>query len=748
MRKFLLLYLLIFSSLAEAQQQAEYQKETENISVMEQKGFQRRLEATGAHARTSASQNFDVIYYRCEWEVDPAVRYIKGTITTHFVKTDAGNSITLDLADEHTINAVTRNNVPLTFTHSNGAVTISFPSPIISGSTDSVSITYGGIPTTTFGSFATATHGPDMAPAMWTLSEPFGAKDWWPCKNGLDDKADSIDVYLKHPSIYKAASNGLLKSETPVSGSKMVTHWRHRYPIASYLVCFAVSNYNVLNSSVDIGGTAIPMQTYCYPENEATFAAGAQNAMNAMVQFSDLLGDYPFKKEKYGHVQFAFGGGMEHQTCSFMVNMGENLIAHELAHQWFGDKITCGNWEDIWLNEGFATHMANVYIENKFPANATVYRNAQINAIAADPGGSVKVDDVSSPNRIFSQRLSYFKGSHLLFMLRWILSDAVFFAAVKNYLQDPALAYGFATTDNLKSHLEAVSGKDLTYFFDQWFTGQGYPSYQIQWFPGDNNVQIKISQTTSHPSVGFFQLPVPLLFQNTTTGQQKLVVLNNTTSGQTFFENLGFEPNMVTFDPEKWLVTKNNVITKSSDPLPVTFESVKIQCLGEQPQLVWITSQEVSADVFEIQKSSNAINWSVIGSVAAAGNSTDLKHYTYADNISNVKGAYYRIAEKDLDGKVQHSRILRNTCATLQKSDLVVSPNPVHDVLHFETADKQQGEGKVSIFNADGHLIQTEQVSKSIPNSINVAGLPRGTYILQLEDADEKPVKAARFVKE
>ncbi|MCF2505069.1 T9SS type A sorting domain-containing protein [Dyadobacter sp. CY107] len=747
MRLFLPVLFLIISNVCQAQQADSKNTEIEEIADVEQKRFQRRMTAGDLNARTAASQNFNVTYYRCEWDVDPAIRYIKGKVTTHFVMTASGNSLVLDLANEHTVSSVTRNNVALSFVHSNNLLTVSFQSPLASGVKDSISVTYEGVPPTAFGPFATATHGPNQDPTMWTVSEPYGARDWWPCKNGLDDKADSIDVYLKHPAKYKGASNGILQSETVVANSKVVTHWKHRYPIASYLVCLAVSNYNVLNNSVVIGGTTIPMQTYCYPENQAVFAAGAQNAMNAMVQFSNLLGDYPFKNEKYGHVQFAFGGGMEHQTCSFMVNMSENLIAHELAHQWFGDKITCGNWEDIWLNEGFATHMASIYIENKTPANAAVYRNAQINAVTAQPDGSVWVDNVNDPNRIFNQRLSYYKGSHLLYMLRWILSDAVFFTAIKNYLQDPALAYGFATTAQLKSHLEAASGKDLTYFFNQWFTGQGYPSYKVEWFTENDQVQVKLDQTTSHASVNFFELPVPLLFENTGTGQKKLVVLNNVANGQTFLEPLGFTPNQVTFDPEKWLISKNNNVVQVSDPLPVTFESVKMQCSGDQPQVVWTTSEEINAGYFEIQNSVDAVNWSVIGSVDAAGNSAHLKHYTYTD-IGLAKGQYFRILEHDVDGKTQQSRIVRNTCENLQRSDLIVSPNPVESELFFQTTDAAPGARTVSIYNSDGHLALTEQISSLHAGSIHVSKLARGIYILQLEDTGAKMIKAVRFFKE
>lgn len=748
MRLILLVLFLVITHIGQAQQAEQIDGVINEIVELEQKRFRARATVNESYARTSASQNFNVHYYRCEWEVDPAIRYIKGKVTTHFVMAASANSISLDLANEHTVSSVSRNNVALSFVHNNNVLSISFPSPLAAGAKDSVSVTYEGIPPTAFGPFATATHGPNQDPTMWTVSEPYGARDWWPCINGLDDKADSLDVYIKHPVNYKAASNGLLQSETIVSNAKMVTHWKHRYPITSYLVCLAVSNYNVLNNSVNIGGTTIPMQTFCYPENQALFAAGAQNAMNAMTQFSNLLGDYPFKKEKYGHVQFAFGGGMEHQTCSFMVNMGETLIAHELAHQWFGDKVTCGNWEDIWLNEGFATHLASIYNENKVPANAVIYRNAQINSITAQSGGSVWVDNVSDPDRIFDQRLTYYKGSHLLYMLRWILGDAVFFTAIKNYLQDPEIAYGFATTADLKSHLEAASGKDLTYFFNQWFTGQGYPSYKVEWFADQNEVQIKLSQTTSHPSVSFFELPVPLLFQNSVTGQQKLVVLNHIADGQLFLENLGFTPNLVTFDPEKWLVSKNNNIIHVDDPLPVTFESVRIECSGDLPEVLWTTSEEINAGFFEIQNSADGVSWSVVGSVEAAGNSAQLKHYMYTDNTGLAKGRYFRILEHDMNGKTQRSRIVRSTCGGTGKSDLFVSPNPVKDELNFKIGEGGPGVKKISIFNADGHSTLKEGLFLQNSGSITVSEIERGLYILQVEDTEAKTIKVVRFFKE
>jgi aminopeptidase N len=280
--------------------------------------------------------------------------------------------------------------------------------------------------------------------------------------------------------------------------------------------------------------------------------------------YHNLFGDYPFIKEKYGHVQFGWGGGMEHQTATFVVNAGEGLMAHELGHQWFGDKITCASWEDIWLNEGFATHLASIYMETKYPASTITTRKNEIASITSQPGGSVKVNDTTNVGRIFDGRLSYTKGSHLLYMLRWILSDSVFFNTIRQYAKDPKVSYGFATNNDLKRNLEQVSGKDLTKFFKDWYEGQGYPSYIVEWTPlGSSYVKIKMNQTTSHSSVSFFELPVALNFKNAT--QQKTIVLDNTSNGEIFFRNIGFIPDTVLIDPEYWLITRNNTSRKVPD---------------------------------------------------------------------------------------------------------------------------------------------------------------------------------------
>lgn len=550
--------LMFFCSVSYAQQSQEI-FDINDIAFFESNAHNREMYSKHA---ASASSNFDINYYRCEWETDPAVRYIKGKITSYFIITSTSYFITFDLMDVLHVDSVKEKNNLLSFKQENNSLIINFNSQKPTGAFDSVSVYYQGVPPNTgFGSFVNALHA--GIPVMWTLSEPYGSRDWWPCKNGLDDKADSIDVFITSPSQYTSASNGLRESEI-ISGINKVTHWKHRYPIASYLVCMAVTNYAEFEDYVQVGNTNLLMQTFCYPESLALFQSKTPLVLASLQYFSNLFGPYPFIKEKYGHVQFSWGGGQEHQTSTFIIRPDESLMSHELAHQWFGNKITCGSWQHIWLNEGFATHLASMDMENKYPLTAISNRRSEINTITSLPGGSVFVDDTTTVNRIFNSRLSYAKGSHVLYMLRWILGDSVFIKGVRQYFNDPLLSYGFATTDDLQRNLEEVSGKDIEYFFNDWVYGQGYPSYHIQWSQiGNDYVRFKMDQITSHPSVKFFALPVALQFKNST--KQKTIVVDNKFNGEIFFRSLGFVADTVIIDPEYWLITKNNSTEKAND---------------------------------------------------------------------------------------------------------------------------------------------------------------------------------------
>jgi len=554
MRKgILILFLLGGKALA---QNENLCKAVDDIATSERNSFQRGLSVN----RSQASSNFQVTYYRCIWDIDPAVRYIKGNITSHFITNSSATSITYDLAAQLTVDSVYYHGNRIIFSRPTDLLQINLPGALPAGQKDSVTIFYQGNPTATaFGSFYKSIHGSNI-PIIWTLSEPYGSKDWWPCRNGLDDKADSIDIIISCPNLYRASSNGRLIDESD-NGITRTAYYKHRYPIASYLVAFAVTNFKILNHNVQLGTTNLPMITYCYPESENIFQQNTPKVLQQLSLFHEYFGAYPFINEKYGHTQFNWGGGMEHQTNSFIVSPDESLMAHELAHQWFGDKVTCGSWQDIWLNEGFATYLSYFYFEKSNPANHINRLRSLNSSITNSPDGSVWVDDTTTVGRIFSSRLSYNKGAYVLHMLRWVLGDTLFFRGIRQYINDPKLAYGFARTDDLKRNLEQVSGKDLTEFFNDWYYKQGHPSYTVKWNQDNNNKAIiSVSQSTSHPSANYFEMPLALKFKS--GSQEKTIVVNNTKNNEFFSGEIGFKADTVIIDPDYWILSRNNVSAK------------------------------------------------------------------------------------------------------------------------------------------------------------------------------------------
>lgn len=185
--------------------------------------------------------------------------------------------------------------------------------------------------------------------------------------------------------------------------------------------------------------------------------------------------------------------------------------------------------------------------------------------VTAEPGGSVYVTDTTSPWRIFDSRLSYYKGALVLHSLRWLMGDSLFFAGIRSYLNDPALRYGYAHNSDLKRHMEAAYGHDLTWFFHDWYYGEGFPSYSMTYSQQpDKSIEISLLQSQSHPSVSFFAMPVPVKFFG--EGKDTLLVLNNTFSGQIFQANPGFIIDSVRFDPDQWIISANNTVNSVSDP--------------------------------------------------------------------------------------------------------------------------------------------------------------------------------------
>lgn len=538
-----------------------------DIAQYEKQSRQRLLDAQGADgaaAFTVASDNFDIHYYRCDWKLNPEVRYINGGITAHFTIKAASDSIVFDLVRSLTVDSVKYHGNKITFYQSTeNALIIKWPATISANQKDSVTIFYQGVPVTHgFGNFYQGFHR--GAWAIWTLSEPYGAAGWWPCKNGLTDKADSMDIAVTIPADYTISTNGVLMREEQAAG-QTTSYFKHRYPIATYLVALAITKYSIAKDSVLLGNRQMPVLMYSFTFDVNYYKPATAQVKQLLSKFSELFGLYPFHQEQYCQTQWGLGGGMEHQTNSFIADRWPALVAHELGHQWFGDKVTCGSWQDLWLNEGFATYTESIYYEHFVPE---VYYNNLANLIKSvtnAPDGSVWVSDTTNFSRLFSGRLTYNKGGMVVHMLRWVLGDSLFFKGVRTYLNDPTVKYGYAHTADLKRIMENVSGKNLNNFFNKWIYGQGYPSYQLTWSQNINHwAKVKLKQTTSHPSVSFYDMPVALQFKNAERNRDTIVVVNHQYSGQEFSINVGFETDTVLIDPQLRLVSKGNTSVKET----------------------------------------------------------------------------------------------------------------------------------------------------------------------------------------
>lgn len=562
----------------------------------------------------------DVVYQRMEWGINPNVLFIKGVVTTYFKsKSQNLNEIEFDLFSSMTVDSVIQDNQKLTFSNTQNKLNISLNKSLNEGQLDSVSVYYKGNPGNSgFGAFSKGLH--NDVPIIWTLSEPYGAMEWWPCKQSLVDKIDSIDIIVTSPDSFRTASIGILVSETVEDNFRRM-HWKHRFPVATYLIAIAVTNYSDYSDYVDLSdGRQIEILNYVYPENLENAQNRTPVTVEIMELYNDLIGEYPFTNEKYGHAQFGWGGGMEHQTMSFMHSFGFELIAHELAHQWFGDYITLGSWQDIWLNEGFASYLTGLSYEHLLNSYWWErWKQINVERIVSLPGGSVFVTDTTNIGTIFNGRLSYSKGAYILHMLRWIMGDESFFSGMQNYFNNPKIANGFARTNQFVEHMESVADTSFTEFFNDWFYGEGFPTYSAIFSPTESNqLKISLSQTTSHPSVDFFEMPVPIRVFSSNRTDSADFRLVHTTNNQEYIVDPGFKVTELVIDPNYWLVSKTDeivsspIITKSDEflvyPNPFSDE-ISIIIQGNQQM---VSTKLFSSDgrlINETYGSQNLFNW-------------------------------------------------------------------------------------------------------------------------------------------
>ncbi len=429
----------------------------------------------------------------------------------------------------------------------------------------------GATVSVSWGSIEVRTHSGGI-PIVSTLSEPYYAYTWWPAKDGEvllpgdnSDKA-TLEFFITVPDNFTVAANGLLIGTDSLADNRKRFRWASDYPIATYLVSFAATQYNTWTAEYKHPGGSMPVEFYIYPwwDNLPNRAAW-EKAVDMLETFRPIFGEYPFIDEKYGIYNFPFGGGMEHQTITGQTGFGEWLTSHELAHQWWGDSVTCKTWNHIWLNEGFATYAEALWVEYKPGSSGTPALISYMAGMKYLGGGSVYVydDEVGDLGQIFHGGTSYRKGAWVLHMLRHVLGDKNFFAALTAYRS--AFEHGAVTTEDFQNVCENFySGQDLNWFFQEWVYGERAPTYAWGFdtveVNGKHYLLVAVDQTQL-ASYQRFAMPIDIVVDG-----DRYVVFNDA-DPEHFVISLPSAPTSVQFDPDEWIL-RDGVTQTAYDPGP------------------------------------------------------------------------------------------------------------------------------------------------------------------------------------
>lgn len=543
----------------------------------------------------SGDDNYDVQSYQFDIDVENNTTYVSGTVSMEGLVVDTEmDEYWFHLNADINISEVIVNDESMAYVREGDLVKVPLSASLEIGAPINSQITYDGSPggSSFFSGYSTGTPWwLSDAETSWTLSQPFGAKEWFPVKEDLTDKIDRVNMNATTTLPNKVASNGILQN-TIISddGLKATYKWETNYPIDFYLIAFAVSDYEEYTFTTELtSGQEVLVQNFIY---NGTLGSGVSvveyyqddldQTGDMLIQFSEMFGDYPFAAEKYGHMIAPMGGGMEHQTMTTQGFFTQDLTAHELGHQWWGDHVTCGSWNDIWLNEGFAEYSPYLYWQTISDEGAKTYLENMHNTALEAASGSVYVPTGSDVARIFSSVLSYSKGAAVVHMLRYKMGDEDFFNFLKSYQND--MAFGTATTALFQEKLETYTGDNYDNFINEWVYGEGYPEYEIEWSHDGSTLSVNVDQVPSSFVTTHFSISIPVSFEVDGTTQTFTIdpnIENNTFSISGNISN-------AEIDPEMWILKSTESTIVEIPTIGITENhSLEIKSYPNPAQDIW-----------------------------------------------------------------------------------------------------------------------------------------------------------------
>lgn len=547
--------------------------------------FNKILAANQAAQKTAATNaiplenKYDLKFYHLNVNIERNSSSISGNVLSKaLVVAPSLDSFAFVLHQNHTIDSVYVNGAKRNFVRRDSLVNASAGTPIPQNQLfDAVVYYHGTAPTGNAAAigdgFSTSTSGAWGNEVTWSLSESLCAYHWFPCKQDLRDKIDSSWVYATTDSANMVGSNGVLKNVVTI-GNKKRYEWKSNHPIAYYLISVACAKYKAYNlyaKPMYLPNDSILIQNFVYDNAINNPSWNTQKAdLNKIVPTielqSKLFGMYPFYKEKYGHCMAPFSGGMEHQTMTSLGFFEFGLDAHELGHQWWGDHVTCAAWKDVFINEGWASYaeyLCDQYLPGISGQTATTNMLNAHNSIMSQVGGSAYFTNADTMNAsvIFSSRLTYDKGSAIIHSLRYeINNDSVFFPAIRAFQN--AYAFSSASVIDFKNFMQVQSGQNFAQFFNQWYYGEGYPTFTVSWNQSNNVFYLKSTQSTSKPtSVPLFMTHVDYRVSRTAKPDTILRLYHGQTI-ENYTVSLTGTVTSIGVDPNNWIVNKVGTITK------------------------------------------------------------------------------------------------------------------------------------------------------------------------------------------
>ena len=494
--------------------------------------------------------DYDVINYHINLLIFPDTKEIEGLVQIVLLPVvNIENSLLFDFAGLQ-LDSVFIDSEKVSFGREGELVTIYSHTTIMAGDTQTVTFYYQGQPQKGL-YFRTNAYN---EPMVYSHNEPYDAHYWFPCKDEPADKATS-STSITVPSPMSVLSNGALIGQSNAGPGRTLYAWQESYPIATYLISIAAGTYQIASDQFQWESRMLPLQYWVYPPDLDRGLKALTFTKDMLGFFSEFIGDYPFLSEKYAmsEVPLREAAAMENQTATTMgdfVMDNEGIIAHELAHQWWGDALTPETFVDIWLNEGFASYFDALYTEYKYGVKA-YKQHMDTYKSKMNSDGSLPYPIYNPPEKYLFGNSVYFKGAWVLHMLRFEVGDATFKEIIRAYYEE--YDHVNVITENFVQVTEKITGRPFSLFFNQWLNFGGIPVIIGNWQQTKNRVTITLEQYQENP---VYQFDIEVLIKGTSTDTLIIVhVAERIVRQDEYFPETVIE---IVIDPEEKILNNNN----------------------------------------------------------------------------------------------------------------------------------------------------------------------------------------------